>query len=434
MTGRSGPLSGVRIADFTQLLQGPLATQMLGDMGADIIKIEPPNGDFFRRWSLGDRFPQGESVSFLSVNRGKRSIVIDLKTEAGLEVAHAIIASVDVVIENFRPGVMDRLGLGYEALSEIDPRIIYCASSGYGPTGPYRDHPGQDLLIQALGGTMWLNGRRDDPPTAIGFGIADAAGGFHIVMGVLAALHERTVSGNGQRIDVNLFDSLLTVQTHELAYFANTADPPRRPVANTTAAYAGAPLGVYRCSDGFLALSMMPIGPLADLVGAESLAGVTAANDIPNRDTIHATLEARFLTDTRDAWIAKLREHDVWCAPVQTLDETLADRQVEANQMLRTMEHPRVGSIKVIGPSIRFGRTPADVSTPPPVLGQHTRDVLRELGYSENDTKRLISIGAVIDEARDPTIEGRTPPRNPAIVPGAAPAAPRPGGLQGGTA
>ncbi len=431
-TGPTGPLAGVRVADFTQLLQGPLATQMLADMGADIVKIEPPRGDFFRRWSLGDRFPQGESVSFLTVNRGKRSIVVDLKSEAGLEVARTIIASVDVVIENFRPGVMDRLGLGFEALSESNPRIIYCASSGYGPTGPYRDYPGQDLLIQALGGTMWLNGRRDDPPTAIGFGIADVAGGLHIVIGVLAALRELTASGRGQRVDVSLFNSLLTVQTHELAYFANTADAPVRPVANTTAAYAGAPLGVYRCSDGFLALSMMPIGPLAELVGAESLVGTEAANDIPNRDTIHATLEARFLTDTRDAWIARLREHDVWCAPVQTLDETLADRQVEANRMLRTMVHPRVGPIQVIGPSIRFSRTPADVSTPPPVLGEHTRDVLRELGYSEEDAQRLISTGAVIDEAPETTDEGRSPPRNLPTVQGAAPTASRGGGLRGG--
>jgi len=392
----SGPLMGIRIADFTQLYQGPLATQILADMGADVIKIEPSKGDFFRGWSLGDRFPEGESISFMTVNRNKRSVVLNLKDPGGLEVARSIIATSDVVIENFRPGVMDRLGLGYEGLAAADPKVIYCASSGYGPTGPYRDYPGQDLLIQALGGTMWLNGRRDDPPTAIGFGIADVAGGFHIVMGVLAALHERGASGRGQRVDVNLLNALLMVQTHELAYFANTADPPVRPRANTTATYAGAPLGVYACSDGFIALAMMNIGRLAGLVGAESLVDMDIANEIPRRDEIHSTLEARFQTGTRDDWIARLREHDVWCAPVQTLDETLADPQVNWNQMVRELDHPLVGPLKVIGPSILFSRTPAEVRTPPPLLGQHSLEVLSDLGYGQERTAELVTSGAVV--------------------------------------
>jgi crotonobetainyl-CoA:carnitine CoA-transferase CaiB-like acyl-CoA transferase len=394
-----GPLAGVRIADFTQLYQGPLATQMLADMGAEVVKVEPPKGDFFRGWSLGDRFPAGESLSFLGVNRNKRSVVLDLKQPEGLEVARSIIAASDVVVENFRPGVMDRLGIGYDALSETNPGIVYCASSGYGQTGPYRDYPGQDLLIQALGGTLWLNGRLDDPPTAIGFGIADVAGGFHIVIGVLAALHEREKSGQGQRVDVNLLSSLLVAQTHELAYYANTADPPVRPRANTTAAYAGAPLGVYACSDGYLALSMMAIGPLARLVGATALEDVTASNDIPRRDEIHAELETRFRTDTRDAWISRLRAEDVWCAPVQTLEEALGDPQVTWNRMLREMDHPLVGRLKVIGPSILFSRTPADVRTSPPLLGQHTREVLAELGYGEAQVTALLTAGAAVQAA-----------------------------------
>jgi crotonobetainyl-CoA:carnitine CoA-transferase CaiB-like acyl-CoA transferase len=395
----TGPLAGIRIADFTQLYQGPLATQMLADMGADVVKIEPPKGDFFRGWSLGDRFPEGESLSFLAVNRNKRSVVLNLKDPDGVEVARSIIARSDVVIENFRPGVMARLGLGYEALSRVDPRIVYCASSGYGPEGPYRDYPGQDLLIQALAGTMWLNGRRDDPPTAIGFGIADVAGGFHIVMGVLAALHERATSGRGQRVDVNLLNALLTVQTHELVYYANTADPPVRPGANTTAAYAGAPLGVYACSDGFIALSMMNIGRLAGLVGAESLLELDVANEIPRRDEIHAALEACFRRGTRDGWIARLREHDVWCAPVQTLDETMADPQVAWNRMVRELDHPLLGTLRVLGPSILFSRTPADVRTPPPLLGQHTLEVLSELGYAEERVTALLASGAAVQAA-----------------------------------
>ena len=218
-------------------------------------------------------------------------------------------------------------------------------------------------------------------------------------MGVLAALHERTVSGRGQRVDVNLLNAMLTVQTHELVYYANTADPPVRARANTTATYAGAPLGVYACSDGFIALSMMNIARLAGLVGAESLLDMDVANEIPRRDEVHATLEARFQTGTRDAWIARLREHDVWCAPVQTLDETMADPQVAWNQMVRELDHPLVGPLKVIGPSILFSRTPADVRTPPPLLGQHSLEVLSELGYGAERATALLASGAVVQGA-----------------------------------
>lgn len=398
----TGPLSGIRVADFTQLYQGPLATQVLADMGADIVKIEPQSGDFFRRWSLGNRFPEGESLSFLTVNRNKRSIVLDLKHPAGVEAARAIVAQSDLVVENFRPGVMERLGLGYDALSAAYPRIVYCASSGYGRSGPYRDYPGQDLLVQAIGGTMWLNGRQDDPPTAIGFGIADVAGGLHIVIGALAALHERGRTGIGQRVDVNLLNSLLLLQTHELGYFANTGDRPVRPRANTTATYAGAPLGVYETSDGYVALSMMSVGQLARLIGADELSDIESDNEIEHRDEIHAVLESHFKTRTRTAWLEILRSADVWCAPVQTLDETLVDPQVVWNNVVREIDHPIVGRLQMIGPSIEFGRTPAEVRLPPPMLGQHSTEILLEAGYDSRAIDELLKNGAVRENQQVP--------------------------------
>jgi len=392
-----GPLSGIRIADFTQLYQGPLATQVLSDMGAEIIKIEPPKGDFFRNWAIGDKYIKGESISFMSVNRNKRSIVLDLKKPDGVLVAKEIIRNSDVVIENFRPGVMDRLGLGFENLTEINPKIIYCASSGYGTSGPYVDYPGQDLLIQAMTGTMWLNGRLQDPPIAVGFGLADVTGGLHIVMGTLAALIERQSSGIGQRVDVNLLNSQLTMLTHEVTYFANTKEKPIRPVANSTGAYTGAPLGIYQTKDGFIVIAMMSISKLAKLVDATTLFNNDSSNDIAQRAEIHAELELNFKNKTINEWLTILRAADVWCAQVKTFEEMISDEQVIWNKMIQSVEHPVVGPLSIVGPSILFSRTKSGVRLPPPLLGQHSQEILNEFGFTENQIISFLKSKAVIN-------------------------------------
>jgi crotonobetainyl-CoA:carnitine CoA-transferase CaiB-like acyl-CoA transferase len=392
-----GPLSGIRIADFTQLYQGPLATQVLSDMGAEIIKIEPPKGDFFRNWAIGDKYIKGESISFMSVNRNKRSIVLDLKKPDGVLVAKEIIRNSDVVIENFRPGVMDRLGLGFENLTEINPKIIYCASSGYGTSGPYVDYPGQDLLIQAMTGTMWLNGRLQDPPIAVGFGLADVTGGLHIVMGTLAALIERQSSGIGQRVDVNLLNSQLTMLTHEVTYFANTKEKPIRPVANSTGAYTGAPLGIYQTKDEFIVIAMMSISKLAKLVGATTLFNNDSSNDIAQRAEIHAELELNFKNKTINEWLTILRAADVWCAQVKTFEEMISDEQVIWNKMIQSVDHPVVGPLSIVGPSILFSRTKSGVRLPPPLLGQHSQEILNEFGFKENQIISFLKSKAVIN-------------------------------------
>ena len=212
----AGPLQGLRVADFSQLVQGPSATQLLGDLGADIVKIEPRGGEWSRSWSIGDTFVQKESLSFLAFNRAKRSITLDLKAPEGKEIALRIIKSADVLIENFRPGVMDRLGLGYETLSAIQPGLIYCASCGWGQDGPYQERPGQDLLAQSIAGVLMLNGTASDPPVPVGIGLADLTAGLHITIAVLSALFERARSGKGQRVDINLLNSMMHLATQEL--------------------------------------------------------------------------------------------------------------------------------------------------------------------------------------------------------------------------
>lgn len=391
----TGALSGIKIADFTQLYQGPLATQILSDMGAEVIKIEPSKGDFFRNWALGDGYIEGESISFMSVNRNKRSIVLDLKSANGVEIAKKIVSKSDVVIENFRPGVMDRLGLGFDDLFKINSEIIYCASSGYGTSGPYMDYPGQDLLIQAITGTMWLNGRLDDPPIAVGFGLADVTGGLHIVMGTLAAVIERSISGRGQRVDVNLLNSQLTMLTHEATYFANTHETPQRPKANSIGAYTGAPLGIYQTKDGYIVIAMMSISKLATLIGASEFFDMDSSNEIPRRAEIHSKFESIFKKAINEEWLIKLRSADVWCAPVKSFDQMIVDEQVVWNKMIQEIDHPLVGPFKIIGPSIEFSRTPSSVRLPPPLLGEHSTVILSELGFSEDEVKGFLDSGAV---------------------------------------
>lgn len=224
----TGPLKGLRIADFTQLAQGPWATQMLADMGADVIKIEPPKGDWMRSYAYGNMYPGGESISFLSFNRNKRSIVLDLKTEEGIATAKKIIAASDILIENFRPGVMDRLGLGYDTLKEQNPGLVYCSSSGYGADGPYVNRPGQDLLAQSLSGAPFLNGKKGDMPVVTAVGQADLLTSLFIVQSVLAAIYYRQQTGKGQKIEACLYNSIIAFHTQEITAFLYKGETPER--------------------------------------------------------------------------------------------------------------------------------------------------------------------------------------------------------------
>jgi len=378
----SGALEGLRVADFSQLVQGPNSTQFLGDMGADVIKIEPRNGEWHRHWSMRDSFLNGESLSFLVFNRAKRSITLNLKDSRGKEAALKIIQSSDVLIENFRPGVMDRLGLGYDALSRIHPRLIYCASCGWGQDGPYLERPGQDLLAQAVSGVLMLQGLVDDPPSPVGMGVADLTASLHIVVGVLAALYERNRTGLGQRVDVNLLNSILSLATQELSVYFNTGHEPRRSEAGMGHPYIGAPMGVYKTLDGYVVVAMMPLGKVAELVGVPGFEGIESRNFLENRDAIKQKLEPGFASKTTAELIEILMEADIWAAPVNTFPQVASDPQVQHNRTITQFDHPTAGKFRTIGPPVRFSRTPSSIKRPP-LTGEHTVEILKEVGYTE---------------------------------------------------
>jgi crotonobetainyl-CoA:carnitine CoA-transferase CaiB-like acyl-CoA transferase len=390
----SGPLAGLRIADFSQLVQGPSATQMLADMGADVIKIEPLHGDWQRNWSLGDAYINGEAVSFLTFNRGKRSIALNLKEPSGKDAALKIIQSCDVLLENFRPGVMDRLGIGYEFLSSVHPKLIYCASCGWGQDGPYVTRPGQDLLAQAVAGVLYLNGKAGDPPSPVGMGIADITASFHIVSAILAAVYNRERCGEGQRIDINLLNSVLTLATQEATLYLNTRSEPERSAAGIGHPCVGAPMGVYKTLDGYMVIAMMPIGKVAELLGMDGFEGNDSRNVIENRDEVKRKLEPAFARRTTAELMDIFMHADIWAAPVNSFSAMECDPQVRHNHTIVSFDHPKVTNFRTIGPPIKFSRTPSSIKRPP-LLGEHSREILREVGYADADIERLCHDGVV---------------------------------------
>jgi crotonobetainyl-CoA:carnitine CoA-transferase CaiB-like acyl-CoA transferase len=390
----SGPLQGLRIADFSQLVQGPNATQMLADMGAEILKIEPLHGDWQRNWSLGDAWINGESVSFLAFNRGKRSVALNLKDPRGREAALRMIRSCDVLLENFRPGVMDRLGLGYKSLSEIHPGLIYCASCGWGQDGPYVTRPGQDLLAQAVAGVLNLNGKADDPPSPVGMGVADITASFHIVSAILAALYERNRTGMGQRVDVNLLNSILSLATQEVTLYLNTGHIPERSAAGIGHPCVGAPMGIYKTKDGYIVVAMMPIGKVAELIGVSGYEGNDSRNVMEDRDAVKRSLEPAFEKKTTAELMEIFMEADIWAAPVNTFPQIELDPQIKHNGSIVSFEHPKVEHFRTIGPPVRFSRTPCEIRRPP-LLGEHGRAILHEMGFEDSEIDQFQKEGVV---------------------------------------
>ncbi len=389
-------LDNITVLDFSHLLQGPFATQLLADMGANVIKIERPGaGDLFRALTFGNKWVGGtESPNFLAWNRNKRSLALNLKTPEAGEAIMKLAKTADVVVQNFRPGVMKRLGFGYEDFRAVNPRIVYCSGSGYGEDGPYASRPGQDMLVQGLSGIMAATGRAGDPPTPVGAGFCDQIGAMNMVYGILSALLWRQRSGLGQEVKVNLLAGVLAHQNQEMVMAMNFNEDFKRPDSGIGHPGVDAPFGTYPTRDGWVTIAMSPYKTLVGVLGNDELMVYDdPATLFDKRDEIWRKLARETEKWTSAGLMAALLEADIWCGEVKTHLEAARDEQVEHLGLVQSYEHPRAGSVKVIGPAVGMSATPPSIERPAPLVGEHSREVLAELGYSDEKIDVLLASG-----------------------------------------
>jgi crotonobetainyl-CoA:carnitine CoA-transferase CaiB-like acyl-CoA transferase len=385
-------LDGLRVLDVTQVMAGPFCSMLLADMGADVIKIEKPDGgDDSRR--MGPPSIAGESVAFLAMNRNKRSLVLDLKQAEGREVFRRLTAQADILVENFRPGTLEKMGLGYAALSTDHPELIYCAISGYGQTGPYRERGGFDLVAQGMSGLMSITGHPGQPPVKVGVPVTDLNAGMYGAYGVLCAYIHRLRTGRGQLVDTSLMEGGIAYTVWESAiYFATGVTPPPMGSAHRLAA----PYQAFRTADGYLnlgAANQANWEKLCQVLERPDLLADPRYRDNPAR-TAHATelvaeLEQVFESRPTAEWLARLDVAGVPAGPLYDMPAVYADPHVQARQMMVEIEHPTAGRIKNIGLPVKLSETPGVIRRPAPTLGQHTSEVLEEFGYNPAEIAEL---------------------------------------------
>ncbi len=392
------PLNGVRVLDLTQIMAGPYCTMMLADMGADVVKVEKPNGgDDTRR--MGPPFIEGESAAFLGINRNKRSIVIDLRSDSGRELAQRMARESDVLVQNFRPGSLDRMGLGYEQVREITPAIVYCTISGFGATGPYAQRGGFDLVTQGMSGLMSVTGHAGGPPAKVGVPICDLNAGMFGAIGILTAYINRLRTGQGQHVDTSLLEGGIAYTFWESAMYFATGEVPE---PKGSAHRLTAPYQAFETSDGYVnvgAANQANWERLCVAIGRDELVTdprfVEPRDRMVNIDELVSTLDAIFSQQSSAHWLEKLADAGVPAGPIYDLDEVYSDPQVQAREMMVETDHPVAGRVKNIGIPIKLSETPGQFQRPAPALGQHTNEVLTDLGCSPDDIEKLRGEGIV---------------------------------------
>lgn len=392
------PLAGVKVLDLTRALAGPFCTMMLADLGADVIKVEPPGrGDETREW--GPPFLKGESTYFMSVNRNKRSIVLDLKSKKGVEVLRKLAASSDVLVENFRPGTSERLGIGYGSIKKLNPKIVYCSISGFGQTGPYKDRPGYDLVVFASSGMMSITGEEGRPPVKAGVPVSDIGGGMYAAYAIVSSLYGRSRSGLGEYIDVSLLEGQISWLTHQAgSYFATGRDPVKLGSAHPSIA----PYQAFRARDHYFVVAVGNDELWHSFCKAISQPQLDRdprfkSNPlrVKNRRQLERILSRIFATDTADGWVRKLDSAGIPGSAINSLSKVFSDPHVLARRLVVESKHPRAGKVKQLAMPFRLESFNFTVKRPPPILGEHTVDVLAEAGYNRAGIKRLVSSGVV---------------------------------------
>ena len=387
-------LEGVKILGFTHYWQGPSAVQNLADLGADVIKIEPPKGAYERHWSGCNAYVNGASVFYMMAGRNQRAIALDLKSEEGVGVIYDLIKEFDVIVENFKVGVMERLGLGYEKLKSINPKIIYCSCSGYGPTGPKSKQPGQDLLAQGMSGLAELSGPGDRPASPVGSPIVDQHGAVLAALGIMAALYNRVRTGEGCKVDNSLLNAALDLQQEPLGYFLNGGKLTERPSTGLCSRIHQSPYGVYKTKDGSITLSLVPYDKLKAMFSPGSLDHLKPEDQMDNRIEFDKTVALELLKRTTAEWTAIFEKEGVWHAPVNYYPDVVADPQVLHNEVIRELDVPGTGQVKVLNHPVRYNGQIPPVRRLPPALGEHTVEVLKEIGYPDDRIAAMLAAGS----------------------------------------
>jgi len=379
------------VLDVTQFMAGPFCSLLLADFGADVIKIEPPGGESSRRMAgaVGS-----ESAAFNAVNRGKRSVVLDLKSDAGRSAFRRMARSVDILIENNRPGVMDKLGLDYDALSALNPRLIYASISGYGRSGPDRAKGGFDLIAQGVSGIMSVTGEPGGPPVKAGIPLTDLGAGLFAVAGILAAVHHRDRTGRGQRVDTSLVEAGVALSVWEATeYFAGSVVPEPKGSAHRM----NAPYQAFQCSDGYITIGANTnrlFARLCEVLGhpewAEASEFADNSGRVRHQARLGALIEGVTRHQPRASWLARLDARDIPCGPINDYSQVFSDPQIVACDMVRETEHPVLGRLRTLGSAIKMSGTPPDPSRRAPLLGEHTQEVLRQFEFSDAEIDRLL--------------------------------------------